>query len=116
MNIPDELILQVRGYVTKSQQTIREYGNTMSEKETETWLVEPMLDILQWDTKSPSVRKGYPIKTEGRSYEADYALIVNSKARILIEVKKFKIEFVVESTGDEPDDNEPVAQSTPSQG
>ena len=61
----------------------------MSEEETETWLVEPLLEILQWDTKDPAaIRKRYSIKTEGRDYKADYALMVNSKPRILIEVKK----------------------------
>lgn len=88
MNIPEGLRTQVADYVAMAQQLIRDYGDSMSEKETETWLVEPLLDILQWDTKTPSVRKGYSIKTEGKSYEADYALIVNSKPRILIEVKK----------------------------
>lgn len=88
MNIPAELPSQVADYVSKSQQTIRDYGDSMSEEETETWLVEPLLEILQWDAKTPAVRKRYPIKTEGRDYKADYALMVNTKPRILIEVKK----------------------------
>jgi hypothetical protein len=70
MNIPELLRSQVREHVAKSKQIIRDYGGNMSEREreTETWLVEPMLEILKWDTKTPAVRKGYPIKTEGRDY------------------------------------------------
>jgi len=88
MNIPEILRSQVREYVTKSRQMIRDHGDTMSERETETRLIEPMLDILQWDPTSIDVRKGYPIKTEGRNYKADYALMIGSKPRILVEVKK----------------------------
>ena len=89
MNIPEGLRTQIADYVSRSQSIIRDYGDGMSEEETETWLVEPLLEILQWDTKDPAaIRKRYSIKTEGRDYKADYALMVNSKPRILIEVKK----------------------------
>ena len=88
MDIPGELQPQVAKYVVRSKQMIRDYGDTMTEKETETWLVEPMLEILQWDTKNIDVRKGYPIKTEGSNYEADYALMINARPRMLIEVKR----------------------------
>ena len=57
-------------YVSWAQQMIQEHGRTMSERDTETKLVEPILEILQWDPKSIAVKKGYQIKTEGHNYEA----------------------------------------------
>ena len=88
MKISDELKTQINEYAIDARQIIKDQGAIMSEQETETKLVEPMLKILQWDPKSIDFRKGYPIKTDGSSYEADYALMINSKPRILIEVKK----------------------------
>lgn len=89
MNIPDEMITQVREYSTLARQMIKDHRSIMTEQETETMLVEPLLDILQWNPKRiDDVRKGYSIKAEGANYEADYALMLNSKPRILIEVKK----------------------------
>lgn len=87
MDIPDDLRTQVRDYVSTAQQTVIAHGNTMTERETEAWLVEPMLDVLQWN-KGPDVRIGYPIKTKNKRYIADYALQIESKTRALIEVKR----------------------------
>ena len=88
MNIPEDLRSQVKIYTDRAQQMVQDHGNIMSEKDTETKLVEPVLDMLNWDTKNINVRKGYRVKTEGTNYEADYALMIDSKPRILIEVKK----------------------------
>jgi len=88
MNTPEDLRSQVRMYTDWAQQMIQDHGNVMSEKDTETKLVEPVLDMLNWDPKNINVRKGYRVKTEGANYEADYALMIDSRPRILIEVKK----------------------------
>ncbi len=87
MNIPDGLQSQVKDYVNEAQQTVIGHGNTMTERETEAWLVEPILEVLQWK-KGPDVRIAYPIKTKKGKYIADYALQIDSKTRILVEVKK----------------------------
>ncbi len=87
MNIPEDLRSLVRDHVSKAQQTVLGHGNTMTERETEAWLVEPMLEVLQWN-KGPDVRIGYPIKTKKGRYVADYALRIESKTRILVEVKR----------------------------
>ncbi len=88
MGIPEDLRSLVRIYADLAQQMIQDHGHTMSEQETETRLIEPMLEILQWNPRGINVRKGYQVKTEKNNYEADYVLMIDQKPRVLIEVKK----------------------------
>lgn len=88
MEIPEELRSQVRMYTDWAQQMVQDYGDTMSEADVETKLVEPMLEILQWDPRSMDVRKRHPIKVKKGRYIADYALVTELKTRAIIEVKK----------------------------
>jgi len=60
----------------------------MTEKDTETKLIEPLLTILKWELMSMDIKKGYPIKTEENTKEADYVLMIDSKPRMIIEGTK----------------------------
>lgn len=72
MNTPEDLRSQVKIYIDLAQQMIQDHGSSMSEQETETRLIEPMLEILQWNPRGVNVRKGYQVKTEKNNYDLNF--------------------------------------------
>jgi hypothetical protein len=60
----------------------------MSEFDTISTLVEPLLEALGWDTRDPDeVQRGYTIRVGGKTEYADIALKVNNRPVIFIEAK-----------------------------
>lgn len=66
---------------------------TSSEANTKKKIIEPLLDILDWDTRSNEVRLEYPIKIGARTSYVDYALTLENKPVIFVEAKPFSSEL-----------------------
>jgi len=60
---------------------------TSSEANTKKKIVEPMLEILGWDTRSNEVLLEYPIKIGSTTKYVDYALLLENKPVVLVEAK-----------------------------
>jgi predicted type IV restriction endonuclease len=60
-----------------------------SEANTKKKIIEPLLDLLDWDTSSNEVVLEYPVKIGSTTKYVDYALMLESKPVILIEAKAF---------------------------
>lgn len=63
---------------------------TNSEANTKNRIVEPMLEILGWDTRSNEVMLEYPIKIGSTTKHVDYALMLENKPVVLVETKPFE--------------------------
>jgi hypothetical protein len=62
---------------------------TSSEANTKKKIIEPLLDVLDWDTRSNEVRLEYPIKIGSGTSHVDYALLLEDKPVVLVEAKPF---------------------------
>ena len=72
----------------KHTTTVIEKHPTMSELDTISTLVEPLLKVLGWNTRDPDeVQRGYTIRVGGKTEYADIALKVNNRPVIFIEAK-----------------------------
>lgn len=60
-----------------------------SEINTRRKLIDPLLELLGWDTGGPDVILEYPIKIGSRTINVDFALSTNGKPSVLIEAKAF---------------------------
>lgn len=66
---------------------------TSSEANTKKKVIEPLLDILNWDTSSIEVLLEYPVKIGSTTKYVDYALMLESKPVVLVEAKPFDTEL-----------------------
>ena len=62
-----------------------------SEANTKRKIIEPMLEILGWDTRSNEVMLEYPIKIGSTTKYVDYALMLENKPVVLVEAKPFDV-------------------------
>jgi len=60
-----------------------------SEANTKKKIIEPMLEVLGWDTRGKEVRLEYPIKIGSTTKYVDYALMQEKKLVVLVEAKPF---------------------------
>lgn len=60
-----------------------------SEANTKKKIIEPLLEILNWDTRSNEVVLEYPIKIGSTTKYVDYALMLENKPVVLVEAKPF---------------------------
>jgi hypothetical protein len=79
----------LEGYVEDALEKMRKYrGRPWTEDDTKAILVEPLLRALGWDTSSlDDVARGYQITVGTRRAEVDYALKVDGRPRVFLEVK-----------------------------
>jgi len=63
---------------------------TSSESNTKKKIIEPLLDILGWDTSSSEVELEYPIIMASGTSEVDYALMLENKPIVFVEAKAFE--------------------------
>ena len=64
-------------------------GWTSSEPNTKKKIIEPLLEILGWDTRGSEVRLEYPIVMASGTSEVDYALMLEGKPVVFVEAKAF---------------------------
>lgn len=64
-------------------------GWTNSEPNTKKKIIEPLLEILGWDTRGNEVRLEYPIVMASGTSEVDYALMLENKPVVFVEAKAF---------------------------
>lgn len=64
-----------------------------SEANTKKKIIEPLLDILSWDTSSAEVILEYPVRIGSTTKYVDYALMLESKPVVLVEAKPFDTEL-----------------------
>jgi len=62
-----------------------------SEANTKRKIIEPMLEILGWNTRSNEVMLEYPIKIGSTTKYVDYALMLENKPVVLVEAKPFDV-------------------------
>lgn len=60
-----------------------------SEANTKKKIIEPMLEVLGWDTRGKEVMLEYPIKIGSTTKYVDYALMQEKKLVVLVEAKPF---------------------------
>ena len=68
-------------------------GWTNSEPNTKRKIIEPLLEILGWDTRGNEVRLEHPIVMASGTSEVDYALMLENKPVVLVEAKAFDTEL-----------------------
>lgn len=68
-------------------------GMISSEANTKKKIIELLLEILGWDTRSNEVVLEYPIKIGSTTKYVDYALMLESKPVVLVEAKAFDTEL-----------------------
>lgn len=71
---------------------IQEFSQTdlpRSETNTKKKIIEPLLDVLGWDTRSNDVTLNYPIRIGTSTNYVDYALSLEGKLVLLIEAKPY---------------------------
>jgi len=74
-------------YINHATALIERYGD-MSEANTISTLVEPMLEVLGWNIRDPDeVQRQYPVRVGEKTEFVDIALKVNGKPVIFIEAK-----------------------------
>lgn len=66
---------------------------TSSEANTKKKIIEPLLDILNWDTSSVEVVLEHPVKIGTTTKYVDYALMLEGKPVVLVEAKPFDTEL-----------------------
>lgn len=64
---------------------------TGSEANTKKKIIEPLLEVLEWDTRSNEVLLEYPIKIGSTTKYVDYALVLENKPVVLVEAKPFDV-------------------------
>jgi len=64
-------------------------GWTNSEPNTKKKIIEPLLEILGWDTRGNEVQLEYPIVMASGTSEVDYALMLENKTVVFVEAKAF---------------------------
>jgi hypothetical protein len=79
----------LEGYVEDALEKTHKYrGRPWTEDDTKAILVEPLLRALGWDTSSlDDVARGYQVTVGTRRVEVDYALKVDGRPRVFLEVK-----------------------------
>ena len=65
-------------------------GRTSSEENTKKKIIEPLLDVLGWDTRSNEVELEYPVVMATGTSEVDYALMLENKPVVFVEAKAFE--------------------------
>lgn len=64
-----------------------------SEANTKKKIIEPLFDMLDWDTSSVEVVLEYPVKIGSTTKYVDYALVLESKPVVMVEAKPFDTEL-----------------------
>lgn len=64
-------------------------GWTNSEPNTKNKIIEPLLEILGWDTRGTEVRLEHPIVMASGTSEVDYALMLENEPIVFVEAKAF---------------------------
>ena len=83
-------IKELRNFVT----TIDSFSRTDligSEANTKRRIIEPLLEILGWDTCSNEVVLEYPVKIGSTTKYVDYALMLENKPVVFVEAKAFDV-------------------------
>ena len=73
--------------VVNSIRIFEKIGRTNSEENTKKKIIEPLLELLGWDTRSNEVELEYPIKIGRNPAYVDYALMLEDKPVVLVEAK-----------------------------
>ena len=77
---------EVKEYVERSQQLI-EASPQMNEENTKVRLVQPLLELLDWDLYSTEVELEYTVPMASGSTHVDYALLIGDSPVVFVEVK-----------------------------
>jgi len=64
---------------------------TSSEANTKKRIIEPLLELLNWDTRSNEVLLEYPIRIGSTTKYVDYALVLEDKPVVFVEAKPFDV-------------------------
>lgn len=92
-NVTEKLILDLPSQeMEELVSAIKDFSKTemvTSEANTKKKIIEPLLDMLDWDTRSREVRLEYPIKIGSTSAHVDYALVLEDKPVVFVEAKSF---------------------------
>jgi len=84
---PPVLPTPINKYIEYATALIEKH-HIMSEFDTISTLVEPLLEVLGWNTRDPDeVQRGYAIRVGGKTEYVDIALKVNDKPVMFIEAK-----------------------------
>ena len=73
-------------------------GMTSSEANTKKKIIELLLEILGWDTRSNEVVLEYSVKIGSTTKYVDYALMLESKPVVLVETKPFDTELSLDDS------------------
>ncbi|PSP87778.1 hypothetical protein BRC90_10075 [Halobacteriales archaeon QS_4_69_34] len=76
----------VQAYVERSRVQL-EADPQMSEQNTKTKLIDPLIRLLGWDLYSSEVELEYSLQIGTRNPRVDYALLLNNTPEVFIEVK-----------------------------
>lgn len=78
--------------ITKLTTSIERFSKTdltSSEANTKKRIIEPLIDMLNWDFESDEVRLEHPIQIGSRTSKVDYSLVLEGKPVVFIEAKSF---------------------------
>jgi len=74
-------------YIQHAESLIKKHP-TMSELNTISTLIEPLLEVLGWNTRDPDeVQRGYPIRIGEKTEYVDIAVKINNRPVVFIEAK-----------------------------
>lgn len=83
---------ELETYIQNSKKKI-ENTPQMDEANTETKLIEPLIELLGWDTRGLEVKKRYPVRRGSSKNKVDYALIAEESPVVFVEVKNLRTDL-----------------------
>jgi len=82
--------------ISKLKTSIERFSKTSlisSEANTKKRIIEPLIEMLNWDFESDEVRLEHPVQIGSRTSKVDYALVLEGKPVVFIEAKSFDTEL-----------------------
>ena len=85
--------LPIEGFINiaKAIDNFSKRGRTGSEENTKKKIIEPLLDVLGWDTSGNEVELEYPISMGTGTNTVDYALMLENEPMVFVEAKAFEV-------------------------
>lgn len=80
--------------ITKAIDNFSKRGRTSSEENTKKKIIEPLLDVLGWDTRGNEVELEFPISIGAGTNAVDYALMLENEPVVFVEAKAFEVELL----------------------
>jgi predicted type IV restriction endonuclease/predicted transport protein len=77
--------------IAKAIDNFSKRGRISSEENTKKKIIEPLLDVLGWDTRGNEVELEFPVSMGTGTNTVDYALMLENEPVVFVETKAFEV-------------------------